>query len=183
MINITRRQKRCLMSDGSWRKLDYANPEDAATMYGSLVPVREEYINKELLTVRGGGKSLAQMHEIKVRYLGDWEVEKVNYDGQEMDLYTILTGLRDGNGNLHIVRIPMDIPSLGLNMGFVYMRCRRSRGRRYTDSNSTALISQLSAGEKVGLEVYSDDTVVVPEFMLAPKEMVFEGIEYPINNY
>jgi hypothetical protein len=168
--------KAVLNEDGSWRKLDYANPEDAATMYANLVPVREEYINKELLTVRGGGRTLAKMHQIKARYLGDWEVEKVYYDGQEMDLYTILTGLRDGNGNLHIVRVPMDIPAYGQEHGVVYI-CD-VEGLGVADMHTVTLfrlIRQLSAGEKVGLEVYSDDTVVVPEYTPAPKEWYSTG--------
>jgi hypothetical protein len=162
--------KAVLEGDGSWRKLDYAVAEDAATMYANLVPVREEYINKELLTVRGGGRTLAQMHEIMARYLGDWEVEEVTYQGQEMDLFTILTGLRDGNGNLHIVRIPMDIPGNGPEHGILYM-CQIDGTAQipFITMPMQPLLDQLTIGERVGLEVYSDDNVVVPDFMPAPK--------------
>jgi hypothetical protein len=162
--------KAVLIGDGSWRKLDYANPEDAATMYANLVPVREEYINKELLTVRGGGRTLAQMHEINTRYLGDWEVEKVTYQGQEMDLYTILTGLRDGDGNLHVVRIPMDIPRYGPEHGILYM-CQIDGTAQipFTSLTMPRFLEELTVGERVGLEVYSDDKVVVPDFASAPE--------------
>ncbi len=100
--------KAVLQEDGTWSKLDYTNPGDAELMYGHLVPEGGEYIFPDMIFSGGAAKGRV----VEARYLGDWETGRVEYQGGELNLLHLLVGLRDGGGEIHVVRLAYDSPDL-----------------------------------------------------------------------
>ena len=88
--------------DGTWRKLDYHNPEDAETMYGWMV-YKKNYDFFEEGSLDSCWEDPAKKYNytrftIDPIYLGDWLTRKtVDFDGREVTVAYLVTGLRIGD--------------------------------------------------------------------------------------
>jgi hypothetical protein len=93
--------------DGSWRKLDYTNPEDAMTMYGAMTPIGGGHYEKGAYIDYGAGHEGLEVQTgmrsvlIAPIFTGDWEVKQVGGS----DSYELISTLRDGNGTLQAVEL------------------------------------------------------------------------------
>lgn len=99
---------KAVLENGTWRRLDYADAGDAELMYGHLVPENGEYIHPEMYHTKTG----LYGRDIDMSLLGDWEVRPIDYEGQQINIYYLLAGLRDGDGKIHIVRLAYDSPDI-----------------------------------------------------------------------
>lgn len=180
-------------ADGTWRKLDYTNPEDAELMYGTLVPLEEsvgsyggdvmtnkaEYIFGKLYNLQG-----LWSRAVNFRFLGDWETETMDYEGQRITLYSVLGGLRDGDGRLHVARIALDAPDF-IPKHITYVTCdfKNSDGALMTGKGQSAnawtedMLPQLRVGEAMGLTI-DESRIALPE-PFASSNIVYDGEELP----
>lgn len=165
--------KAILQEDGTWKKLDYSNPEEAEIMYGFLALKSDPYIQGDgslyTLDVIGGLK-----HYLVIPRYVDWETEQITYQGGSVELVYLVTVLRDTDEDLHVVKIPMDAPDYKAPHGALYI-CDFSKSQtERTLVTLPHLLDQLRVGEPIGLEIFLSDQVSVQSFTPPPGTTAIE---------
>jgi hypothetical protein len=155
---------KAVLENGTWRKLDYENAADAEVMYGALVPTDGEYISPDMLYSRDGSE---WSRMVRARFLGDWEVRPIEYEGRQIDVYYLLTGLRDGGGRLHVVRLALDSPDIRDHWTCLFCTIPGGgRGIAFWPLEDT--LSHVRIGEAVEFDVFEVTELPVDRFEADP---------------
>lgn len=136
-----------------WRKLDPSIAEDFEAMYGYIVPARNYFFD---YNVTIPALSIPSLHRVLVIYLGEYEMSKITYNGQEVRLPLLLTGLRSADGKLHLVKVAVETPDLEPKRWYGTNWIYGSNSGRIVSRESKDLfpvLNKLNPGEMLLLDV------------------------------
>jgi hypothetical protein len=139
--------------NGAWRKLDPANAADLEMMYGHIVTGQNffGYFNVSIPAF-----SIPSYHELHTIYLGEYEIAKVTYKGQEVRLPLLLTGMRSADEKLHLVKVAVETPDLEPKREYVTNWCYDGGSGRIFEREGEELLvilDMLKTGEVLSLDV------------------------------
>lgn len=152
-----------VVENQEWRKLDPENEADLEMMYGHLVPK-----GKYLVSFNYSIPMLAipSFHEVHIIYLGEYEVTKVMYQGKEIELPLLLTGLRSADGKLHLVKVAVETPDLEPKRWYGTLWTYKGSSGRIIPRESEDLyevLNMLQSGEVLSLNVvFSKGNAALP---------------------